>query len=497
MAKKTKPIFTESDWTLKTIENLHDACAEIAFNELKLNTYPNQFEIITSTQMLDAYASIGMPVSYQHWSYGKVFVEEEQKYRSGKSGLAYELVINSNPCINYLMEENSATVQALVIAHAGFGHNHFFKNNYLFKEWTDADSIIDYLVFAKKYITECEEKYGYAEVEKILDSAHALRNQGIDRYKRPPKLNPIEEKRRRDEKAAYLQKQYNPLWDKTIPNSDPIIDNKKFPPEPEENILKFIEKNSPKLENWQREIIRIVRIISQYFYPQRQTKVMNEGFACWTHMYIMNRLYDKGLLTEGSMLEFMAIHSGVVYQPSWQQAGAYFNPYTLGLEIFKDIERICTKPDEEDKEWFSEIAGCGTPIDIIKDAVANYRDESFIRQFLSPRLMREFRMFQIGDEDDNYYLVRNIHNIQGYKNIRKTLAESYEVSKIDPNIQVVNANLNSSRILELNYYSSKEQFLEKDDALKCLAHLKNLWGHEVVLSSYNDNGIRVFIYSSG
>ena len=495
MIKKKKPIFTGSDWNLETIEKLHDACAEIAFNELHLDTYPNQFEIITSTQMLDAYASIGMPVSYQHWSYGKTFVEEEKKYRDGKSGLAYELVINSNPCINYLMEENSATVQALVIAHAGFGHNHFFKNNYLFKEWTHAESIIDYLVFAKKYINECEEKYGYNEVEKILDSAHALRNQGIDRYKRPNKLNAAEERKRREEKDAYLQKQYNPLWDKTVPAGPDVKTKKVFPLEPEENILKFVEKFGPKLENWQREIIRIVRMISQYFYPQRQTKVMNEGFACWTHMFIMNRLYEKGLLTEGSMLEFMAIHSGVVYQPKWSQAGAYFNPYALGLEIFRDIQRICTKPEEEDKEWFPDIAGCGNYIDVIKGAVANYRDESFIKQFLSPKVIRDFRMFQIGDEDDDYYLVKNIHNRDGYKQIRKTLASSYEASKIDPNIQIINANLDGTRRLELIHYAIDEQYLVEDDAKKCLSHLKNLWGYDVYLNTVGQDGTRLSSYT--
>jgi len=118
--KKHKPLFTGNDWNFKTIENIYDACAEIAVDELKLDTYPNQIEIINSSQMLDAYASIGMPISYQHWSYGKSYVEEEQKYRSGKGGLAYEIVLNLSPTINYLMEENSATVQTLVIAHAGF-----------------------------------------------------------------------------------------------------------------------------------------------------------------------------------------------------------------------------------------------------------------------------------------------------------------------------------------------------------------------------------------
>ena len=486
MARKKTPLFEGSEWTFETIERITDACAEIADKELGLSTYPNQFEIITSTQMLDAYASIGLPVSYQHWSYGKTFVTEEAQYRSGKSGLAYELVINSNPCINYLMEENSATLQALVIAHAGFGHNHFFKNNYMFKDWTDADFIIDYMVFAKKYISECEEKYGSAEVEQILDSCHALRMQGVDRYKRPTKLNALDEQIRQKEREAYLQKQVNILWN-NIPKSESPESVTKFPPEPQENILKFIEKNSPTLESWQRELIRIVRMISQYFYPQRQTKVMNEGFACWTHCYIMNRLFDKGLLTEGAMLEFLAVHSNVVYQPGFERGT--FNPYALGTNMFNDIQRICQNPTPEDREWFPDIAGANH-IEVIKDAVANYRDESFIRQFLSPHLMREMRMFRIADEDDDFYLVQDIHNNEGYKNIRRGLAAKYEIGNQDPNIQVVNSNLTGNRCLELVHYAIDDQLLEKYHTQQCLKHVKRLWGYDVTLQTVDsDNDV--------
>ena len=142
-------LWTGNDWNFDAIQRVYAACENIAVNDLKLNCYPNQLEVINSTQMLDAYTSVGMPIYYKHWSFGKQFVREQKSYQSGRSGLAYELVINSNPCINYLMEDNTMTTQALVIAHAAFGHNHFFKNNYLFKQWTDAEGIVDYLGFAK------------------------------------------------------------------------------------------------------------------------------------------------------------------------------------------------------------------------------------------------------------------------------------------------------------------------------------------------------------
>ncbi len=158
---------------------------------------------------MDAYSSIGMPINYNHWSFGKKFIQTEQTYKHGQMGLAYEIVINSDPCIAYLMEENTVTMQALVMAHACYGHNSFFKGNYLFQTWTDASSIIDYLLFAKNYIAECEHKFGVNEVEKLLDSCHALMNYGVDRYKRPEKISIAEEKARQEEREAYLQSQVN------------------------------------------------------------------------------------------------------------------------------------------------------------------------------------------------------------------------------------------------------------------------------------------------
>ena len=165
-------------------------------------------------------------------------------------GLAYEIVINSAPCIAYLMEENTLTMQALVIAHAAYGHNSFFKGNYLFRTWTSADAIVDYLVFARNYVAECEERYGQDEVEHLLDACHALMNVGVDRYKRPPKLSLDKEKERQREREEYLQAHVNDLW-RTLPRQERQTTeevHENFLKEPEENILYFIEKNAPLLE---------------------------------------------------------------------------------------------------------------------------------------------------------------------------------------------------------------------------------------------------------
>jgi len=189
MTATAERLYDGADWDFEKLQRIHDACEEIARTELGLDTYPNQIEVITAEQMLDAYSSVGMPLFYKHWSFGKHFAHHEAFYRKGLMGLAYEIVINSSPCISYLMEENTATMQALVIAHAAFGHNHFFKNNYLFKQWTDAEGILDYLDFAKSYVAQCEERHGRAAVEHTLDAAHALMSHGIDRYPGKKKLD--------------------------------------------------------------------------------------------------------------------------------------------------------------------------------------------------------------------------------------------------------------------------------------------------------------------
>src|SRR5690554_5686786 len=146
--KAGTPISTGSEWTFELIQKYDEEIAKCAA-EFGLDTYPNQVEVITPDQLMDAYSSVGMPEGYHHWSFGKQLLQTSKGYQRGQMGLAYEIVINSNPCIAYLMEENTLPMQALVIAHASYGHNSFFKGNYLFRTWTDASAIIDYLVFAR------------------------------------------------------------------------------------------------------------------------------------------------------------------------------------------------------------------------------------------------------------------------------------------------------------------------------------------------------------
>lgn len=498
--KKLKPLFEGSEWSFPLINSVYEACRVIAKEELKLDTYENQIEIISSDQMLDAYTSTGMPVMYAHWSFGKRFLQEEHGYRSGQSGLAYEIVINSSPCINYLMEENTMTMQALVIAHAAFGHNSFFKNNYMFRQWTDAEGIIDYLLFAKKKIAEYEEMYGAKEVESILDSCHALQSHGVDRYLRPSKLSKEMMKEQARQREASVQREVNDLW-RTVPKEEAPDEEKdefqlNFLPDPEENILYFLEKKAPNLESWEREVIRIVRKVAQYFYPQKQTQLMNEGWATFTHYYIMNRLWEKGQITDGSYMEFIQSHCNVITQPNFDDKWfTGFNVYHLGFKMFMDIKRICEKPDAEDYEWFPEFAGKDW-LETVTHAMKNFRDESFVLQYLSPKVMRELHMFTLDDdaEDKHEYHIDSIHDEVGFKRIRKALAKQYSLSNREPDIQVVDADIRGDRLLILEHKMVDGKLLHKDIEI-VLKHIGKLWGYDVFLESNGPDGETVKTYT--
>jgi len=260
-------------------------------------------------------------------------------------------------------------------------------------------------------------------------------------------------------------------------------DDTLFPREPQENLLYFIEKNAPLLEPWQREIVRIVRKIAQYFYPQRQTQVMNEGWATFWHYTLLNALYDEGLVTDGFMMEFLSSHTSVLQQPAFDSPHYRgINPYALGFAMFRDLRRICEAPTREDREWFPDIAGAPW-LDVLDHAMRNFKDESFILQFLSPRVMRELRLFGIVDDDaDDAYQVAAIHDPSGYRRVRELLASQYNLGDREPNIQIVKADVRGDRSLTLRHSQHQRRPLH-DSAEEVMRHLYRLWGFPVRLES--------------
>jgi stage V sporulation protein R len=498
MTRKTKigqnsPLFTTGEWTFPLIEKVTSAIKEIVDEELQLTYYPVQVEIVNSEQMLDAYASSGLPQGYAHWSYGKHSMQTAKSYQSGQQGLAYEIVINSNPCLAYCMEDNTMTMQTLVIAHAAFGHNAFFANNGMFREWTNPEQIIDYLGFAKRYIAMCEERYGSLEVEAVLDACHALSHYGVDMYRKPQKLSAKEEILRNEKRSVEMQENVHAMWDSSTYSTKEGSDaekTQKFPSEPEENILYFLEKSAPSLPVWKREIIRINRKMAQYFYPQMQTKVMNEGFACFVHYYCVTRLHEKGLITEGSYLEFLQSHTNVVHQPEDKaKYSRSINPYALGFKMFMDIKRMCETPTQEDKKYFPEVAGSDW-LQTIKFAVENFKDESFIRQYLSPSVIRELGLWVFEDDSELDYLevigMQDITNESDLRTVRNAVADTFDISLILPGIEVTDVAVKGDRTLTITFSSLREQMLDESTIEPVLQYLQSLWGYPVSLEIKQD-----------
>ncbi|RVD47647.1 SpoVR family protein, partial [Mesorhizobium sp. M8A.F.Ca.ET.023.02.2.1] len=233
---------------------------------------------------------------------------------------------------------------------------------------------------------------------------------------------------------------------------------------------------------------------AQYFYPQRQTQVMNEGCATFVHYTVMNTLFDRGRISEGAMLEILRNHSNVVFQPAFDDPRfSGINPYALGLDMMQDIRRISTKPTAEDRDWFPDIAGHGNWREVLLDAWADHRDESFIRQYLSPALIRKWRFFVLGDAADQPHCeVASIHNERGYEKIRAALAHNYDVGANRPDIQVVDVDLLGDRHLRLQHKVKQGILLEDTSRDVTLRHIRRLWGYEVSLAAVDaETGLTV------
>lgn len=481
--RKNKPLFTGYEWDVDLIDRLWKVIDKIGREDLGLDYYQPQFDIVTAEQMLDAESSIGMPIYYNHWSFGKEFLSNKTAYKKGKMGLAYEIVINSNPCLAYLMEDNTATCTALVIAHANVGHAHFFKNNYLFKQHTDPNNILNFLEYAKQFILSCEEKYSMVEVEQLLDALHKISKYGIDKY---PKKDGILEKERfiRNQlRSESEQKLYNHIFD-SLPKKKRSLDEIIFSSLKsllqlsdheknghiilkEENLLKFIIDYSLVLEPWQLEIAKIIMNIEQYFYPQGQTKIMNEGFACFIHYHIMSKLYEGGYIDEGSYLEFLQLHTSVCNQPRM----THLNPYSIGFEIFMDIKRACENPDEEDYRWLKTIAGKGDWKKEIKNIVQYYKDESFILQFLSPKVIRKLKLFSFMDSAEASWIeITATHDDEDIEEIKRILWQQIELDNRKPDLEITRLDkLNNT--IDMRYKPYKGRDLGNVKKLKDILRL--------------------------
>ena len=263
----------------------------------------------------------------------------------------------------------------------------------------------------------------------------------------------------------------------------------RFPSEPQENLLYFIEKNAPLLEPWQREIVRIVRKIAQYFYPQRQTQVMNEGWATFWHYTLLNHLYDEGMLTDGFMMEFLqSPHQrglpAALQQPLLQR----HQPLCAGLRDVAATSAASASSPPTRTATGSRKSPAATGVKSLDFAMRNFKDESFIAQYLSPKLIRDFKLFAVLDDDREDKLeVTAIHDDAGYRTVRQPLADQYNLGNREPNIQVYEVDVRGDRSLTLRHYMHDRRPLGESTP-EMLRHVARLWGFTVRIESVDQDG---------
>ena len=482
----TKPIYTDETWTHDTLNQLWDAIDKIATEKYGLDYDQPQIEIITPKQMVGRMASHGLPVLYSHWSVGKQSYALEEYHKKNMLNAALEMIINSKPPIVYLCDTNNATTQATVLAHAVCGHASLFNINYIFQEYGQPDLILSYMKYAKRYIQECEHLYGETAVERTLDAAHALKSWGVDKYPRRYKKKGEEEDRLK-RWAQYEQESFNEVFDLTIAERNKEAkqsyktDTRRFP---EENILYFIEKYSPILEPWQRELIRIVRKYYTWVYPMLKTKLLHEGWSTFWEKQLMTDLHDEGYITTGAYLEFLRLYTACNRQVDHHE----MQPYALGGYMFEELKRICEDPTEEDKELFPQIAGSDW-LTTFKDIGENYNDEDFILQFVTPRVIEKFNLYVvIDDTTEQHYTITHIQDKGELDEIRKELAKQYSVTHRVPTIRVVDYDEGGDRMLTLEHEILDNILIDEDERKETLKYVFKLWGHPVKFQSVDCHG---------
>lgn len=424
-----------SEWTISDLEMWDQKICTIG-EALGLDWYPIEYEICDYKEMIGHMAYTGLPTHYRHWSYGKSFDRIQTEYNLGMSGLPYEMIINSNPSISYLMTENPMPTHILTMAHC-VGHSDFFKNNRMFAE-TGADTVIDRFKAAGKRVKKYMEdpNIGVDAVERILDACHSIKFQ----VPRTPGL------KRRDHKK--LKEYYRQLVINDNTGRYKDFDINKVPLEPDSNILRFIAENDKFLEDWQRDLILIVEQESLYFVPQAFTKIMNEGWACLIHEKILNALK----LPDDYYLSFIKLHNQVV-RP---HLGAV-NPYHLGFKIFKHIEK---------ELGFQECIR-------VRETC---NDETFIKSYLNQELCSELNLFSFSfDTADGVNRVRNISNEQGWQTVRDDLIKNVGLNSA-PIVLVKELRKDGTLVLE---HQHDGRDIELSEANKVFEHINDLWGGEV------------------
>ena len=434
-----------STWTTADLLHWDEKICRIA-EDLGLEWHPIDYEIIDYQEMLGAMAYTGLPTHYRHWSYGKEYERTHTLYNMGQTGLPYEMIINSNPSIAYLMRENALYIHILTMAHC-VGHSDFFKNNRMFAD-TNPNNVINSFKSAAKYVRKLIEdpSIGIEQVESILDAAHAIKYQvprypGI-KYKSREELLAIEHGKMKENS-------------KYSPNLE------KVPLRPEYNLLQFIANNSKHLKEWERNLILIVEESSKYFIPQALTKVMNEGWACTIHYKIINELN----LPDRLHLPFIKLHNQVV-RPHLGQ----INPYHLGFKLFEKII---------DDEGFEEAM-------TIRQV---HNDITFLRFYLDEQFMQDMNYFSYSFKKEKKSItIDDVSDTRGWEAVRDHLINNTGLNRV-PIVYVDEVEKNNCLCL-VHEHDGRD--LELGYAKKVYNYIKDLWGDEVRLVSLVENEVWEF-----
>ena len=428
---------SNNNYSIKDLKVWDEKICSIAKN-YGLDWYPVNYEICDYYEMIGHMAYHGMPSHYNHWSYGKSFERTHFMYNSGQQGLPYELIINSDPSIAYLMLQNEFYLQVLIMAHC-VGHSDFFKNNRCFKE-TDAKNVVSKMRNAKKRIQGyiANPLIGQDKVENFLDDLHAIRFQ-TQRYNIPRKT-----------KSEILNDEinrYNKMKDKGIELDFSKLEDTLL--KPDHDILSFLLDYKKNWKTWQMDLIEIVRDESRYFMPQIKTKILNEGWASFWHYKILHEMN----LDEEFHIPFMKMHNAVV-RP---HLGG-INPYHLGFYIFKKLE----------KEYGLEK--CFEVREIHDDVAA-------IRLYLDEDDFRELNFFSHKKEKNDDVVISEVADHDDWRVVRDDLIKNTGINTI-PQIYIDRIEKQGNLVLK-HEYDGRD--LEMSYAEKVVSHIKNLWGNEVKL----------------
>jgi stage V sporulation protein R len=433
--------------------------------EFGLDWYPQEFEVCDHNSMLGYMAYSGMPSRYPHWSWGKSYEKLKTLYDYGVSGLPYEMVINSNPAIAYLMRDNSLLMQILTMSHV-YGHNDFFKNNFTFKSTRAELTIESFKARAARVRHYLEDpSIGVEKVEHILDAAHALswqcrRNLAIRKLNREEQVD-------RAVEASQPRADPFPRLHPRPEFKEP--ETRKVPLEPDEDVLLFIRDHNPFLAEWERDLLTIVDEEAKYFIPNIETKIMNEGWASYWHKKIVESLnVDQGL-----HLEFIVRHNQVLRPIPGQ-----LNPYHLGFKLWEDIYRRHTEPTPDEIKKYGAPTKSGT--EKLFEAREVERDTSFLRRYLTEEMMREMDLFRYEPRGDDL-VVEKVSDEEGWKEVKETLIKNVGTGSI-PVIKVEDADFGHNRTLYLKHYHDGRD-LQLEYAEKTLGFIYRLWGRESVLET--------------